>query len=176
MITAPAPLPATLWEGADIGAQVGYAYGDFDFDDAIDGDDNGDGIIGGLTFGYLWSLNNGWYVGPEFQYDFADVDVTDADSGETASFEEIARLKLIVGHEVTQGKGLVYGSGGIAYADLDGADDIFDGFDGSDTNWVLGLGYDHRVGENWTVGAEYQYHDFDSLNVSTIHIKAAYRF
>lgn len=53
VITAPAPLPAPLWEGAYIGAQVGYAYGDFDFDDAIDGDDNGDGIIGGLTFGYL---------------------------------------------------------------------------------------------------------------------------
>jgi outer membrane immunogenic protein len=165
---------APFWEGGYVGAQLGYAYGDFDLDDATDGDDDGDGVIGGITAGYLWSVGNGWYVGPEFQYDWADVDVSDGD--DEISLDEIARLKLIAGREVAGGQGLVYGSGGIAYSSLDSAGDIFDGFDGSDTNWVLGLGYDHRVGENWTVGAEYQYHDFDDINVNTIHLKAAYRF
>ena len=83
---------------------------------------------------------------------------------------------MIVGYEVAQGQGMVYGSGGIAYGSLDNVGDIVDGFDGSDTNWVLGLGYDHRVGENWTVGGEYQYHDFNDFNVNTLHLKAAYRF
>ena len=56
------------------------------------------------------------------------------------------------------------------------AGDIADGFDGSDTNWLLGFGYDHRIGDNWTIGGEYMYHDFDDLNLNTLHLKAAYRF
>lgn len=165
---------APFWEGAYAGIQLGYAYGDFDAGDVFDGDDNDDGFVGGITLGYLWSVGNGWYLGPEFQYDWADLEITDADTGGTASFDEIARLKLIVGYEL--GQGMVYGSGGVAYGSLDNAGDVFDGFDGSDTNWVLGFGYDHRVGDNWTVGGEYQYHDFDDLNVNTLHLKAAYRF
>jgi len=180
-VVADAPVVATLppppfWAGGYIGAQIGYAYGKFDVDEAFDGDESGDGVIGGLNAGYLWSLNNGWYLGPEFQYDWADVTIRDSDTGASRSFEEIARLKLIVGYEVAQGQGMVYGSGGIAYGSLDNVGDIVDGFDGSDTNWVLGLGYDHRVGENWTVGGEYQYHDFNDFNVNTLHLKAAYRF
>ncbi len=169
----PPPPPPPFWEGAYIGAQLGYAYGEFDIDDAIDGDDDDDGFIGGITAGYLWSLNNGWYIGPEFQYDWADkLTVRDADTGDTASFDEMARLKLIVGYEL--GNGLLFGSGGAAYGSLDSAGDIFD-ID-SDTNWVLGFGYDWRVGDNWSVGAEYQYHDFDDINVNTIHLRTAYRF
>jgi outer membrane immunogenic protein len=183
VIAAPVPTPAPFWEGGYVGGQIGYAYTDFDFGDiideagdVIDGDDTDNGFIGGITLGYLWSLNNGWYIGPEFQYDWADLTARDSDTGASIDFDEIGRLKLIAGYEVAQGQGLVYGSGGIAYASLDDAGDIADGFDGSDTNWVLGLGYDHRVGDNWTIGAEYQYHDFDDLNLNTVHLKAAYRF
>jgi outer membrane immunogenic protein len=173
-----APAPAPFWEGGYIGGQVGYAYTDFDFGDLVDQaqeifDDSDNGFIGGLTVGYLWSLNNGWYLGPEFQYDWADLTAT-SDSGATIDFDEIARLKLIAGKEI--GNGLLYGSGGIAYGNLDNGSDLIDGFDGSDTNWVLGFGYDHRIAENWTIGGEYQYHDFDDLNLNTLHLKVAYRF
>ncbi|WP_282128856.1 outer membrane protein [Roseobacter litoralis] len=171
---AVAPPVAPFWAGAYAGVQLGYAYSDFDFDDAIDGDNDGDDLIGGIHFGYLWDVGSGWYVGPEFQYDFTDVEIRDADTGDTISFDEIARLKLVVGYEL--GNGLAYGSGGIAYSALDDAGDVFDGFDGSDTNYVVGFGYDYRVGDNWTIGGEYQYHDFDDLNVNTLHLKAAYRF
>ena len=174
-----APPPPPFWEGGYVGAQIGYGFGDFDLGDAFDAvtlDDSSNGLVGGITAGYLWSLNNGWYIGPEFQYDWADLDVTDTDTGDNIAFEEMARLKLIAGYEVGGGSGLVYGTAGIAYGSLDNAGDIFDGFDGSDTNWLLGLGYDHRVGQNWTVGGEYMYHDFDDINVNTIHLKATYRF
>ncbi len=172
---------APFWAGGYIGGQIGYAYTDFDFGDltddlgnVIDGDDSDNGLIGGITLGYLWSLNNGWYIGPEFQYDWADLTARDSDTGASIDFDEIGRLKLIAGREI--GNGLLYGSAGIAYANLDDAGDIADGFDGSETNWLLGFGYDYRVGDNWTVGAEYMYHDFDDLNLNTIHLKAAYRF
>jgi len=183
VMTAPAPAPDPFWAGGYVGGQIGYAYTDFEFGDiideagdVIDGDDSDNGFIGGITLGYLWSLNNGWYIGPEFQYDWADMTARDSDTGATIDFDEIGRLKLIAGYEVAQGQGLVYGSGGIAYASLDDAGDIADGFDGSDTNWVIGIGYDHRIGDNWTIGGEYMYHDFDDLNLNTLHLKAAYRF
>jgi len=169
-----APPPPPFWAGGYVGAQIGYAYGDFDAGSVFDGSNDDDGFIGGVTAGYLWSLGNGWYLGPEFQYDWADLEITDSDTGDSASFDEIARLKLIAGYEL--GNGLLYGSGGIAYGSLDNVGDIFDGFDGSDTNWVLGFGYDYRVGENWTVGGEYMYHDFDDINLNALEVKATYRF
>jgi outer membrane immunogenic protein len=182
VIAAPAPVAAPFWEGGYVGGQLGYSYGEFDIDtgqSVSDFDD--DNVIGGLHAGYLWSVGNGWYVGPEFQYDFADVTVTDAASGDTASFDEIARLKAVAGREI--GNGLLYGSAGIAYASFDSVGNVFDGFDGSDTNFVVGVGYDYRVGENWTVGGEYQYHSFSGIganggdvDVNTLHLKASYRF
>jgi len=181
VVTAPPPPP--FWAGAYVGGQIGYAYTDFDFGDltddlgnVIDGDDSDNGFIGGITLGYLWSLNNGWYIGPEFQYDWADLTARDSDTGASIDFDEIGRLKLVAGREVMAGQGLFYGSAGVAYASLDDAGDIADGFDGSDTNWVIGIGYDHRIGDNWTIGGEYMYHDFDDLNLNTLHLKAAYRF
>ena len=58
------PAPAPFWEGGYIGAQIGYAYGDFNL-----GSDtfNNDNAIGGLTAGYLWSMGNGWYLCPVYQ-------------------------------------------------------------------------------------------------------------
>jgi outer membrane immunogenic protein len=174
-MVAAAPAPAPFWEGFYVGGQIGWANGDFELD--LDTFDDSS-VIGGFTAGYLWSLGNGWYLGPEFQYDFADMTITDPDTGDTASFEEIARLKLIAGYEV--GNGLLYGSAGIAYASIDGIGDFFDG---DTSNYVLGLGYDWRVGDNWTVGGEYMYQSFDGIgssggdvDVNTIQVKASYRF
>ena len=175
IITAPPPAPAPTWEGGYIGGQIGYGYGEFDID--VD-DFDSDSVIGGLNAGYLWSLGSGWYLGPEFQYDWADIEISDPDSDNTASFEEIARLKLKLGREL--GNGLLYGSAGLAYGSVDGVDDFFDGSDGS---YVVGLGYDWRVAQDWTLGLEYQYHDFDGIGdeggdvaVNTVHLKAGYNF
>ncbi len=180
VVMAPLPVVDSFWEGAYLGVQLGYSYSEFDTGARPD-DFSDDQVIGGFTAGYLWSVGNGFYVGPEFQYDFADLTVTDATTGDTASFEEIARLKLIVGSEV--GNGLLYGSAGVAYGSFDDIGTVFDGFDGGDTSYVLGVGYDYRVGDNWTVGGEYMYHNFSGIgaagndvNLNTLHLKATYRF
>lgn len=178
VVSSPAPQasPATDWSGGYVGAQLGYGYGDFSLDP---GDFDDSSVIGGIHAGYLWGFGNGWYVGPELQYDRADLTVTDPGTGDTGSFEEMARLKLVLGRELGQ-NGLLYGSAGLAYGSVDGVDTFIDGSDGS---YVLGLGYDHRLTEDWSVGVEYQYHDFDGIGagggdvaVNTVHLKAAYRF
>lgn len=170
-----APAAAPFWEGGYVGGQIGYANGDFELDfDTFDDSS----VIGGLTAGYLFSLGNGWYLGPELQYDWADMTITDPDTGDSATFDEIARLKLIVGYEL--GNGLLYGSAGLAYASMDGIGDFFDG---STSDYVLGVGYDWRLGTNWTVGGEYMFQRFDGIgasggdvDVNTIQLKATYRF
>jgi len=177
-----APPPPPFWAGGYVGAQLGYAFSDFDLGSVTSPDDfNEDSVIGGITAGYLWDLGNGWYLGPEFQYDWADLSVADSTTGDSADFDEIARLKLIAGYEL--GNGLLFGSVGVAYASLDSVGGVFDAIDGSDTSYVVGLGYDYRVGDNWTVGGEYQYHNFTGIgdaggdvDVNTIHLRAMYRF
>lgn len=181
VVAAPPP-PPPFWEGGYVGGQLGYSFSEFDLEASnAPSDFDSDNVIGGVTAGYLWQVGNGWYVGPEFQYDFADISVTDASSGDTASFDEIARLKLIVGYEL--GNGLLYGSAGVAYASFDDAGTVFDGFDGDDTSYVIGVGYDYRVADFWTVGGEYMYHSFSGIgdaggdvDVNTVHLKATYRF
>ena len=81
--------PSASWEGGYVGGQIGYAYGDFGINV---GDFNNDSVIGGLTAGYLWSLGNGFYLGPEFQYDWANVTVTDPDTNWYATQTELDRL------------------------------------------------------------------------------------
>jgi len=172
----------TSWEGGYVGGQLGYSYSEFDIDTGANlGDLDDDQVIGGFTAGYLFALQNGFYIGPEFQYDFADLEVTDASTGDTASFEEIARLKLIVGRET--GPGFLYGSLGVAYAELDGFGSLADGFDGDDTSYSVGFGYDYPVGDAFTIGVEYQYHEFNGIGVgggdvelNTLHLKGTYRF
>lgn len=185
--TAPAPVDpvivapvveAPFWEGFYLGGQLGYAFSDFGIDSNTLSDFDENNVIGGITAGYLWSLGNGWYMGPEFQYDFTDLSVTDAATGNTTSLDGVARLKLIAGYEL--GNGMLYGNAGFAYADFDSVGNVLD-FDSS--SYVVGLGYDWRVGDNWTVGAEYMYQTFSGagstggdVDLNSIYVKAAYRF
>ncbi len=174
-----APAPAFTWEGAYIGGQIGYAFSNFDLGGSSLSDFDEDSVLGGVHVGYLWSLGNGWYLGPELQYDFTDdLSITDTSNGETADFDGIARLKLKAGYEL--GNGMLYGTAGFAYADFDS---VSDATDIDKESYVVGLGYDWRVGDNWTVGAEYMYHNFDGkgssggdIDVNTVHIKASYHF
>ncbi len=171
-------VPAPFWEGFYVGGQLGYAFSDFDVNSDTVSDFDEDNVIGGITAGYLWSLGNGWYLGPEFQYDFTDISVTDDITGDKVSLDGVARLKLIAGYEL--GNGMLYGSAGFAYADFDSVGNVLD-FDSD--SYVVGLGYDWRVGDNWTVGAEYMFQTFDGagsasgdVDLNSIYFKAAYRF
>jgi outer membrane immunogenic protein len=175
VVVVEAPAPAPTWQGGYIGGQLGYAYGDFSLDP---GDFSENNVIGGLTAGYLWSLGSGFYVGPEVQFDWTDMSVTDPDTGDTANLDQMARLKLILGYET--GPGLLFASAGYAYTSVDGVTDFLDG---SSDGYSLGVGYDWRVNDTWTVGAEYLYNSFDGIgdsggdvDVNTVYLRAMYRF
>ncbi|SIO21989.1 Opacity protein [Rhodovulum sp. ES.010] len=167
MVAAPASAPAVSWDGPYAGGQLGYAFGDFSLDP---GDFDDDSIIGGFHIGYRFGLGNGWYLGPEFQYDWADLTVESL--GQNVDFDEMARLKLVAGREVGP-RGLMYGSIGYAYGDYGDPGDLLDA---SNDSWLAGFGYDYSLGNNWTIGGEYQYHDFNDVEVQTIHLKVGFQF
>ncbi|WP_424987261.1 outer membrane protein [Microbulbifer sp. S227A] len=177
---AMAPARAGDFAGGYVGVQLGYAYGDFDLGSVGDTltDFDSDSVIGGISGGYLWAVGNGWYLGPEFQYDWANITIDNSDTGETADFDGIARLNVIAGYEL--GDGMLYGSLGYAYTDVSGVGDFFDG---SSDGYAIGLGYDWWVNDTWTVGAEYLYQSFDGIgsgggdvDLSTIYLRTAFRF
>ncbi len=176
-IIAPAPAaPSADWSGFYVGGQLGYGFGELSFD--VD-DFDLDGVIGGFHAGYLWDTGQ-FVFGPEIQYDFADLTVTDAD-GNTGSFDEILRLKLRGGAEVGP-RGLVFGSVGAAYANFDGVGGVLD-IDFDDPGLVLGFGYEHQITDQWSIGGEYQWHQFDDfgapdndVNLQTIHLRASFNF
>ncbi|GGH35993.1 Opacity protein [Cribrihabitans marinus] len=177
---APAPVPASTsgdWGGFYAGGQLGYGFGSLDLDPRNIDDLDTDGIVGGLTLGYLWDLGN-WVVGPELQYDFSDLSV-DEPSG-SGSFDGIARLKARAGYDL--GRSMVYGSAGVAYTNFDGLSGVND-IDLDDPGYVVGIGYDYQVNDSWVVGGEYQHHVFDDfgadgndVDFGTVHLRATYQF
>lgn len=178
MMVAPAPAPvydtSGDWGGGYGGVQLGY--GTADFTTSVD-DYDSDGVIGGFHLGYNWDFGD-WVVGPELQYDFTDLSI-DSGTG-TGSFDEIARLNLRAGRDL--GRGLLYGSVGVAYANFDGVSGALSG-DLEDPGYVLGVGYDYKLNDDWSVGGQYQYHQFDDfgadgndVDFGTAHLRATYNF
>ena len=162
------------WTGGYAGVQLGYGSGDFT---TSLNDYSSDGIIGGFHVGYNWDFGD-WVVGPELQYDFADLSIDSG--GGTGTFDEIARLNLRVGLDL--GRGLLYGSAGLAYANFDGASGALSG-DLDDEGYTIGIGYDYRLTDMWTIGGQYQYHQFDDFGTAgndvdfgTVHLRASYNF
>ena len=124
-------------------------------------------IIGGFTAGYDHDFGQ-WVIGGALDYDFADID-----AGPNNAVEEMFRVKARGGYKI--GRGLLYGTGGYAIANTETA--------GTDDGWFLGGGYEYMVSDQFSVGAEALYHEFDSFNNSgtdidttTIQIRALYRF
>lgn len=174
------PVFAGDFEGGYLGVQLGYSYGDFSIGNVggtITDFDN-DSVIGGISAGYLWTVGSGWYVGPEFQYDWADITITDSTNNQSATFDRIGRLNIVAGYEL--GNGLLYGNLGYAYTDLQGVGDFFDG---SSNGYAVGFGYDWWATNDWSVGAQYLYQKFDDIGsgggdvgVSAIYLRTAFRF
>ncbi|MEO3415487.1 outer membrane beta-barrel protein [Roseovarius sp. CAU 1744] len=156
VIASPAPVASTPdWTGFYAGAQLGYG----NFDASPGGDE--DEFIGGIVGGYDWDLGT-WVAGVGADYDFAGGDV-----------EQIGRLKARAGYKI--GQGLLYGTAGYAYADADNF--------GDDDGYVIGAGYEHLISQNFSLGGEVLYHEFDNFDstgvdveATTVQLRGTFRF
>lgn len=159
---APAAPAGPDWTGFYGGGQIGWG----DVDANVPGV-GGDGIIGGLTFGYDYDLGN-WVVGAGMDYDWSDISLTPANQ-----LDSVYRAKLRGGYKV--GDGLIYGTGGYANADVSGL--------GSDDGYFVGAGYEHLITDNLSLGSEVLYHEFDSfgaanadVEATTVQVRGTFRF
>ena len=169
MAPAPAPVVTTDWTGPYLGAQLGW--GSLGADDGAGVEIDDDGVVGGLTAGYLHDFGQ-FVLGGEAQYDWTGIE----DEAAGGELENIGRLKAIAGFDA--GRTLIYGSAGWATASLATPAVDYDG-DG----WLVGAGVDYLLNETVTVGGEVMRHQFDDLDdsgidadVTTVQAKMTFRF
>lgn len=165
-VAAPVYAPATPnWTGLYGGAQLGYN----NLDSNISGND--DSIIGGLIVGYDYDFGE-FVLGGGLDYDFTDATVSEAPNP-SVTLENIFRAKLRAGYKL--GDGLIYGTGGYAMGFTDNL--------GDDDGYFIGAGYETMVTDNFSLGGELLYHEFDNFNGSnadveptTVQLRGTFRF
>ncbi|MFN3662263.1 outer membrane protein [Yoonia sp.] len=186
MMPAQPVMPARA--GDWTGAYAGLSIGGSDIDAAVKGAGEngsdlaltGDGGSTGLFAGYNYQLGN-IVVGVEFDFDATNYRVGEDEVGpeNTVVVEATSRLKGRVG--VPLGNGLAYGVAGIVGASTNSVIPALGNFAVEDgVGYLLGAGYDMRIGDNLLAGGEVLYHEFDDDNlnveVTTFRLRVGYRF
>ena len=181
--------PVSDWQGAYVGATLGYAFNGKDRVGIAQGPDAGvhtidtlklSGVNGGLRIGYRWQQNN-WVFGPELGYEVGNIeDSFDSVGGYDAQskIKNVLALRFKTGYLVrpdTQ----VYGIIGAARAKIDnyyvegtgdgGPSAIRDSFNRS--GYIVGLGAERQINDKWSVTGEYEFANFGK---KTINDGAAY--
>lgn len=194
---------AAIWNGAYIGAQLGYGWvkNYINFKDNVDDhNDNtlsSNGLLGGLYAGYNWELSNRFLIGLEADIAFQNTrsDYTANSSLSSANndpnwkrqiqWSGAARARLGVNYE----RILPYIAGGVAFAgikdSLSNGDNPFS-FNNNFLGFTIGAGIDYSVTNNIILRAEYRYTDYGSksnvkefdtrLKMNDIRLGLAYRF
>lgn len=113
-----------------------------------------DGAVAGGQIGVNWQFD-AFVLGAEADGSWVDWTAIDA----------VGSARLRGG--LASDRFLVYATGGAAFREFD------------DIGWVVGGGLEYAIGQNWTVGAEYLYYEFDSGGGGAADVfrgRANYRF
>jgi outer membrane immunogenic protein len=133
-------VPSITWTGFYIGGHLGAAWDDSEdveiVDDAV--------FAAGLHAGYNWQGPSNIVLGIEGDVSFMD------------DVEYLSTIRGRLGYSF--GPTLAYITGGAAFIGFD--DEFFS--DDSDTGWVAGAGFEHKLRENVSFGLEGLYYDFEN--------------
>jgi len=180
---APAPVapvvyapPVYNWSGFYIGGNVGGGFANSSWTDPFTGASDTfskDGFIGGGQIGANVQFN-ALVLGVE-----GDFDWTSLKSSGTDSLGNIINTNTQWTSTVTGRIGpafdrlLVYGKGGVAFANDESSVNLISGATASASNtrtgWTAGAGLEYALAQNWTARIEYDYLGFGSetLNLAT---------
>ena len=204
----PPPPPVYSWTGCYVGLNAGGVWGHMQDDwtpnpagfpasgPAVQADGStsmdGSGFTGGGQVGCNYQLNQ-FVLGAE-----ADIQYTGLDESRDAFFPAAGGIGAITIHESFNSKWLatfrgrlgwlvnpavlIYGTGGLAVANVDTTDSAF--FAASGTNntvsesttragWTVGGGVEWRFAPQWSVKAEYLYVDLGSFSTTSANSNPA---
>jgi len=178
------------WTGPYAGASLGWGWGTFTTRSTPTGkfENDADGVLGGVYGGYNFMLTPNIVTGIDGTFDFTGLEKSSTVGGvnvKTGSdWNSTIRGRLGYAFD----NFLIYGTGGLALADLDvnanGAKDSAVSF-----GWTLGAGVESALSENVTVRLDYAYQDLGKekfnlggttyktdLDSSVVRAGVAYKF
>ena len=168
--------PAFSWTGIYVGAHVGYGWSEADWQfDAAPGVATGHSGSGGLLGGQIgYNVQMRQFVfGAEADLSSAMIDGSTACPNAAFncghSYNWLASVRGRAGVTVNGNRSLLYGTAGVAWADVDytakdavtGAN-FGTGFSNTHIGWVAGAGIEHMLTPNVSARVEYLYYGFDS--------------
>ena len=178
---APPPPPAWSWTGFYVGGNVGGVANDSTVENGPPGpngvfltggpcSNNGSGFIGGFQAGYNWQISQA-VIGIEGDISWSSLSRSSpvtAPAIDTFSsrLNWLATIRGRLGWAFD--RLLVYGTGGVAFADLSDQYTSLVGIpftatpSSSRTGWTAGGGVEYAVTTNWTVKVEYLHVDLGS--------------
>ncbi|VTZ49728.1 Autotransporter outer membrane beta-barrel domain-containing protein [Methylocella tundrae] len=171
------PVPIFTWTGVYIGGQIGYAWGKTNsnigdaFGDYAAFSTNNSGVIGGAHVGYNLQLSQ-FVVGLEGDVDGSSM--SKSISGVVGGVPTTVSSNMSVQGSIRGRVGyawdrvLIYGTGGVAFAGLNGSISTPFGYDSASSTrvgWTVGGGLEYAVTNNWSIRAEYRYADFGHSTV-----------
>lgn len=182
------------WSGLYFGGHVGYGWAETETltigrnkdGNVLEGDGgklaianssyDADGWFGGAQLGYNVQAGS-WVIGVETDYSWADINgsfVYDPDPDKVGkiaggSVDWLATLRARVGY--TFNHALIYGTAGVAFAELSGYVDNFvtdanierASASSTETGWVVGGGLEYALTHNISLKGEYLYIRFDNV-------------
>jgi len=203
-VKAPPPVIAPNWTGFYVGVHAGWGFADADATSRTNAgalpffaparfDLSGNGPMFGGQLGYNWQANN-WVLGVEadisgsgisgfesrvpFRVTGAATMMFGADSHMRQSVNWLASARGRLGY--AWGPGLIYATGGAAWANIDYQANTSEGldpcggygcslpanFNGTRSGWAAGGGYEWAAASNWSLRGEYLYYNFGGANAA----------
>jgi Opacity protein and related surface antigens len=146
------------WNGAYVGGQIGYGWGEVTVDGTSGKRDyDRDGLVGGAFAGYNYMVTPNVMVGAEADLTLGgEAKFSYAGTRVKAENNVAGSVRARVGYAFDNV--MVYGTGGVAVANgtakFSGGSD-----DNTHVGWVLGAGVEAGLTENITARAQYTYTD-----------------
>ncbi len=139
------------------------------------------GAFGGLQIGYNWHFAPSWLFGIEADFQIADIKDRfnfiypgGGASSATLSIDYFSTIRGRLGYVMD--RNLFFVTAGGAFAKFQG--NMFADFDANDgllnadkwlAGYVVGVGFEHAFGNNWTLKVEYLFLDFSHLDLRGIN-------
>jgi outer membrane immunogenic protein len=165
------PAPVFSWTGFYLGINGGYGFGQSNWTDPFNGSTgnfNTSGFLIGGTLGANYQIGS-FVIGLEGDGDWNDADGTTfsaaggcAGVGCETKSEWLATVRGRAGF--AWDRVLFYGTGGVAFGDVQAAAGAYPFASGTQTGWTAGAGIEWAFAPNWTGKVEYLYVDLGNFS------------